>query len=430
MVWRTYKEKIRHISDAIINAQGPIRILDAIKWDDELTSKILNSDFKNLPKIGPEYYERMSLGFDPEAKLRELEDIADLIKRDLTEDDPLYELLLTIVHEYQDVVHMLVNRGKKEFGDYSKKLYGSSKDCFRDDKNSISDLGRVLYEVLSKISDSVPGPVYPVNITADEVVRELNRRFSGYFEDAFVLAETSDSIVADATAGSDRVKIKEGALFSQRDIDIYEVHEAWVHIGTTQNGINQPVARWLAKGPPRTTAAQEGLAVLMEIFTFRTYPRRARRINNRVLAIEKVEDGANFLELVEFFRTEGYTEEECLQYTMRVFRGGTLEGGHPFTKDLSYCRGFVENYNFMRAAIRSGHPQLLPFMFAGKLNVEDVPLLYHLHQEGIVEYPGCLPPQFSDLNGIAVWMAFATFIGQIELESIQTHYDEIFRKYI
>ena len=72
--------------------------------------------------------------------------------------------------------------------------------------------------------------------------------------------------------GSDYVKVRTGAKFSPRDIDILEVHEGWVHVATSLNGQAQPVAKWLAKGPPRTDAVQEGLAALLEIFTFRTYP--------------------------------------------------------------------------------------------------------------------------------------------------------------
>jgi len=47
-------------------------------------------------------------------------------------------------------------------------------------------------------------------------------------------------------------------MFSKRDLDIFEVHEGWVHLGTTINGHNQSYAKWLAKGPPNSTIAQEG----------------------------------------------------------------------------------------------------------------------------------------------------------------------------
>ena len=33
MVWTTYKEKIKRLSQRIVDTQKPIRILDAIQWD-------------------------------------------------------------------------------------------------------------------------------------------------------------------------------------------------------------------------------------------------------------------------------------------------------------------------------------------------------------------------------------------------------------
>ena len=139
-----------------------------------------------------------------------------------------------------------------------------------------------------------------------------------------------------------------------------------MHVATSLNGQAQPVAKWLAKGPPRTTAVQEGLAALLEMFTFRTYPRRARRLNDRVLAVDKAEDGASFLDVFEWFRTEGYEEDECFHNTRRVFRGGVLEGGAPFTKDACYCKGIVLNYAFIRSAIQHNRVDLVPFLFVGQ----------------------------------------------------------------
>ena len=136
------------------------------------------------------------------------------------------------------------------------------------------------------------------------------------------------------------------------------------------------------------------------------------------------------MELIEFYRTEGYDEDDCLSNAKRVFRGGVLEGGAPFTKDIGYCRGFVENYNFMRAAIRAGKPYLIPYLFTGKIHVDDIPLLYQKHQEGIIDAPKYLPPQFTDMNGIAVWMSFSSFLNLVDLKKIQEHYNKLFATFL
>jgi len=200
----------------------------------------------------------------------------------------------------------------------------------------------------------------------------LNQRFSSYFHGAGIQVQVDDTMLADAAAGSDYVKIRSGAKFAQRDIDILEVHEGWVHVATSLNGQAQPVAKWLAKGPPRTTAVQEGLAALLEMFTFRTYPRRARRLNDRVLAVDKAEDGASFLDVFEWFRTEGYDDTECFQNTRRIFRGGVLSGGAPFTKDACYCKGIVLNYAFIRSAIQHDRVDLIPMLFEKREPMRDL----------------------------------------------------------
>ncbi len=430
MVWNTYKEKIKRLSERIVDAQKPIRILDAIKWDAEVEQALRKSRYREMPKVDAEYYARFPLEFDAQKKIEEFGEILRDIDVTLGEGDALGKLLKAMCEQYSDVVQMLLHRGTPKFHDYSRKLYGSPKDLFFGDKNTISDLGHLLYSTLSKLQDTALGQDVPENIEASRVVKLLNERFRAYFKDDVIKAKLSDGIVADAAAGSDVVKIREGSLFSERDVDILEVHEGWVHVGTTQNGNHQHVAKWLSKGPPRCSSTQEGLAVILEIFTFRTYPRRARHINDRILGIDKAEDGANLLELIEFYRTEGYSEEDCVTNARRVFRGGTVTGGAPFTKDISYCRGFIENYNFMRAAIRAGKPQLVPFLFAGKLHVDDVPLIYQKYKEGIVDAPRYLPSQFSDMNGIAVWMSFSSFLNLVDLKSVQEHYDKLFQTHL
>ncbi len=422
----TYKEIIRRLSQRIVDAQKPIRILDAIKWDPSVEETLIKSKFKNVPKVDGEYFNHFPLGYDPLAKLAEIADIIKDIEKSLSPSDTLRPLLITIAHQYDLVVQMLMNRGTKKFWEFSCKLYGSPKDLFYNNQVTILDLGKLLYAILSKTDDTTLGPQYPENIEAEEVVRVLNDRFKNYFVDDSVKAMISDGIVADAAAGSDKVKIRQGSRFSLRDIDILEVHEGWVHVGSTQNGMQQHVAKWLSKGPPRVSSTQEGLAVIMEIFTFRTYPRRARTINDRILGIDKVEDGADILQLIEFYRTEGYEEADCMANAKRVFRGGPLSGGAPFTKDISYCKGFIENYNFLRAAIRAGKPHLIPFLFVGKVHVDDIPLLYQKYKEGIIDPPRILPPQFRDMNGLAVWMSFSSFLNQINLKKVQEHYDKLF----
>src|SRR5690606_41736834 len=204
-----------------------------------------------------------------------------------------------------------------------------------------------LYGILTGLDDAILGPTPERNIDAASAVTMLGDRLQSYFGKQQVNVILDDGIVADAAAGSDYIKLRRGAWFSERDLRLLEVHEGWVHVATSLNGQAQPVARWLGIGPPRVAATQEGLAALLEVLTMTTDPGRARGLNGRVLAVDKAEDGANFLDVFEWFRTEGYDETTCFWNTQRVFRGGTTTGGAPFTKDIVYTRGIVTNFNFL-----------------------------------------------------------------------------------
>lgn len=430
MVNERYKEKVRLLSERVVSAQRPIRILDAIKWDDSIEESFFKSKCKVLPKVDADYYSRIPLGFDVDLKKKEFEEISADIRRQLGADDSLGDLLARTAAQYHDVLDLLGARASKRFWDLSRKLYGSPKDHLNGDTNTVASLGRVLYGILGKLEEKDLGPSHPEDIDAETAVGILSERMKRYFQDDTVRVIVSDGIVADAAAGGELLKIRRGARFSIRDVNLLEVHEGWVHLGTNQSGRAQTTAKWLSKGPPRCVPTQEGLAVVMEIITLSSYPNRARQINHRVVGIDMAEEGADFLQLFRFFADEGYSEREAYQLAMRICRGGLVSGGAPFTKDIAYCRGFIENYNFIRTAIRAGRPQLVPFLFVGKVHVDDIPLLYRMHLEGVVDPPKCLPPQFADLNGLAIWMSFSSFLNQVDLRKVQEHYGELFAKHL
>ncbi|MCK6589768.1 MAG: flavohemoglobin expression-modulating QEGLA motif protein [Polyangiaceae bacterium] len=419
--WRSYKEILAALSQRVLDAQRPIRILQALRWESEVEEQFLKSRQRELPNV----VYNADLGFDPVAKREELEGILRDAKRELGEHDRLGQILRATADEYRSVVEMLRMRGKKGFYTHSRALYGSPKDALPDGKTSVRDMGFVLYNLLTAIGGEPLGPVQRRDISAEVAALELNARFDRFFGGAPIRVQVDDSLLADAAAGSDYVKLRSGATFTRSDVDILEAHEGWVHVATSLNGQAQPVARWLAKGPPRTTAVQEGLAALVEILSFRSTPRRAKKLNDRILAVDKAEDGASFLDVFEWYRTEGYEEEECFQNARRVFRGGLLEGGAPFTKDACYCRGIVLNYAFMRAAIQLDRAALIPFLFVGKVAHEDVPVLYAHLTDGIVKPPPYLPPMFDDMNGLAIWICYSSFFSRLGGTAIVEHYAKI-----
>ncbi|MGZ3787412.1 MAG: flavohemoglobin expression-modulating QEGLA motif protein [Bacteriovorax sp.] len=415
-----YKNKILDLSLLLNNAQKPIQILDAVKWNEEIESFIIKNQFKELPQID---YALRPLKFDAQKKLQEFKELRLKISRDLGQSDALGAILIRNCTQYEDVVRMLMNRGKSAFYDYSKKLYGGPTEIIDDGLTRLSDIAAVMDSLLSAKSEHKQR-LYEKNLTAEMVVDQLKNRLETFFANESIKIRLSDGIISDASAGSDYIKIKNGMMFSARDVDIFEVHEGWVHLGTTLNGQNQPFAKWLAKGPPCSTITQEGLAVTMELFNFSLFPRRAKRLNDRLIACQMAEDGANLLEVIEFFREKGQTDQQAIRNAGRVFRGANLEGGSPFTKDIAYLKGFLMITDFMRFAIRENKEDLIPFLFSGKVALEDLLVLHEFHQEGVISFPKYLPPQIRDKNLRAV----SLILKRMEIEGASISKKNFFKK--
>ena len=421
-----YRQTIRALSDRLVEAQTPIRVLDAIKWDDSIRESFLKGRGQKLPVVDRAYYQNRPLSFDPDEKKQQFQQIERDITRQLGQFSPVGQIMRRMCREYRMVIRMLEARGTADFGLISQELYGSASDAFHAGDPTLADLGVMFSTYLDNIADRSDLKDEPKTLNASQAVELLQSRLNGVFGDdeAVVRVFESDGILADAAAGADYIKIRADAMFNQRDIRALEVHEGLVHVGTTLNGLNQPVCTFLAKGPPSSTVTQEGLAILMEVIAFTSYPTRLRKLTNRTRAIHMAEDGADFLQIFQFYRDQGYSQEDSYSNTIRVFRGSTPDG-LPFTKDLSYLKGFILIYNYIQLAVRKGKLEQIPLLFCGKATLEDMRTLRQLVDEGVVVPPKYLPPQFSDLNALSAWMCFSNFLNHLSLDRVESDYANI-----
>jgi uncharacterized protein (TIGR02421 family) len=421
-----YESMVRALSDRLVEAQRPIRILDAIKWDDDIERAFFEKGCRELPPVTRDYYHKRPLPFDPEQKLHELHLIERDLRRQLGEFNPAGQIMSRMCQEYREVVHLLTHRGSRAFAEISERLYGSASDSFHAGDPNLADLGHMMSDILDNLShESIFGREEPVHDAA-QTVEQLSARLKDYFQDQSVRVQLSDGIVADSAAGSDYIKIRNDARFTDREIRLLEVHEGWVHLGTTLNGLNQPVCSFLSKGPPSSTITQEGLAVITEIFAFASHPARVRRLTNRIEGVAMAEAGANFLEVYRYFLAEGYNPRESYHHTTRIFRGSLPEGCGPFTKDLCYSKGFVLIYNYIRLAVSRGLMRRVPLLFCGKTTLGDIKTLAQMVEEGLVVPPRFVPPQFADLHALCAWMSYANFLNRLSLKRIEEDYAGLF----
>jgi len=423
----SYTTALRELSDRLVEAQRPIRILDAIKWDDSVRRAFFAADCTQPPPVDQSYYQSRLLDFEPFAKRQELHALERDIVRQLGQYNAVSQIMRRMCREYMTVVRMLEARGTADFASLSQELYGSASDVFHAGDPTIADLGVMMSAALDNIDQSRFLPEEPRTISGEQAVGLLQERLDRVFPDGDppVRVILSDGIVADAAAGSDYIKLRQEAVFNERDLRILEVHEGWVHIGTNVNGQRQPFCTFLSKAPPSATVTQEGLALLTEVFSFCSHPDRLRRVTNRIRAVDMAEQGANFLEVFDYFRSRGTSAEESYNIVSRVFRGSTPDGG-PFTKDLAYSKGLVQIYNYIRLAVRKGMLERIPLLFCGKAQLEDARVIAQLVEEGLVERPRFLPPPFADLNALAAWMCYSNFLNQLTMRQIEADYNNLF----
>jgi uncharacterized protein (TIGR02421 family) len=426
-----YQNVIHELSERIVSAQKPIRVLDALKWDPQIQAYFFKHKFKKLPQITTEYYlEKNPLNFDPQKKIEEFHEIERSIRRQLGQYSGVGSIMQRMCHEYTRVIEMLLVRGTPKFTEISQELYGSSDDAFHIGAPTLKDLATLVSNTLSNIKDQVVTDADIEKYSSEETVKILSKRLGRYFADkenkvnSIVRVELSDGILADASAGAEKIKIHGGLTFSEREIRTFEVHEGWVHLGTTLNGLAQPVCTFLSKGPPSSTITQEGLAIIAEIFTFASYPGRLKRLTNRITGVSMAEEGANFLDVFNFYREQGLDPEDSYQSTIRVFRGSTPDGG-PFTKDLSYSKGFILIYNYIRLAVQRGLVTHIPMLFMGKTTLEDIHILADLVDEQIAIPPKFVPPQFRDLAALSAWMCYSLFLNKLDLNQLATDFKAI-----
>ena len=178
--WLSYKERVSRLAQRLVEAQRPIRVLNAIKWDASVFEAFRDSNWKRLPVVGSDEYARLALGFDPVNKQAEFSTIIADIQADLGSDG-IGRILRHTAEQYIDVIEMLVARGTQRFYELSRSLYGSPKDAFHGGDTQVRDVAQQMYEILTGLDDSVLGAEMPREITAERAVEVLNARLEQYF---------------------------------------------------------------------------------------------------------------------------------------------------------------------------------------------------------------------------------------------------------
>ena len=180
-------------------------------------------------------------------------------------------------------------------------------------------------------------------------------------------------------------------------------HEVGTHILTYYNGMSQPLSQFHS-GMPGYEETQEGLAVLTEYLCGKLTASRLRTLAARVVAVDSVIGGADFVETFRQLREDhGFASRDAFTIAMRVHRGGGL------TKDVVYLRGLVALLDHLA----EGNP--FDDLLLGKVTLDYMEIVEELRWRRIVS-PGPLKPRY--LNDPGALRRLNTLPTGAELSSL------------
>ena len=287
------------------------------------------------------------------------------------------------------------------------------------------DLSDQFEEIINSIDSSQIMGMHSPKISSEEVVDKISNTVNTYFGKSAPKLKIVKELSAKATASSKTIKIRENGEFDETDIKQLLNHEAYIHVATTLNGRAQSKMKILGSNYGSITKTQEGLAVFSEFITGSIDVDRMRRISDRVVAIQMSIDGADFLDVFKFFLDKSGSKNQAFEITRRVFRGGILTGGAPFTKDIVYLDGLIRVYNFFRSAIAQGKTECIQLIFSGKMDLDDIPIVHSMYKEGLVEKPKFIPPWATDLNFLICHFSFSVFLENINYDRVTNYYTSL-----
>jgi uncharacterized protein (TIGR02421 family) len=389
----SHSETVRSLGERLYAAQRPVRVLDAIRWDAATESAFLANGGREPPPVSADYYHSKPLGFDPAAKLQELRAIVRDTLRRLGRETPVGRLVRRRCRQCRAAVELLTRRGTPAFSQLSRESYGQPT------AGEDADIAAVFATLEATALPPEPhAPTFDAATAAGLLDGRLRQSLGS---EAPFRVQLNDGLLADAAAGGRAIKLRRGARFTAADLALLEVHEGWVHLGTTLNGRRQPAGRFLSLSSPANATTQEGLAVFCEVLAGVCHADRVRRLRRRYEAVRLADAGADFRDVYRHFLEAGDDQRCSYRQAVRVFRGSLPTGCGPFAKDLTYALGFVRLLRACRAALRSGRTDRLALLFCGKASLADLPVLAAAAATGLLRRPATLPPPFGDRAALA-----------------------------
>jgi uncharacterized protein (TIGR02421 family) len=397
------KERIRKAARLLYDAAHHIRILRSIDWPASVKQGFFASGARELPQVS-------YAGFDATAAI----DILREARRLIIPISPIDLWLERQANSIEAGARMLAGVGTPVFFEFARQVYGEPTAPLRYHPATSLELAQSVRDVIDQLARIDLGVAPSAHLSAADVAREIEAAVKQHFAEEAPEVTLVDTLSANALATADRIRVRRDARFTDRDAAQLLNHEAYIHVATSLNGRAQTDLPILGAGHPGTTRTQEGLAVFAEIISGTMELDRLRRLADRVFAIQMAIEGADFLQVYGYFLERTSNPDQSFENARRVFRGGVISGGAPFTKDVVYLFGLLQVSNAIRAIFSAGRSDCLRLLFCGKLDLQDIPALCELAVMGLCRPARFLPPWASDLRSLLALLTYSTFMTRID----------------
>lgn len=404
--------RIRDTALRLREAESGVRILRNIAWDRSVREEFFARGARELPRVTYPV-------FDPSPiHLALLE-----ATRGIRGDSAIARWLLRSADAIAASADLLATVGTPQFLEHGVRIFGLPTG----ESGGVTPLGlaRRVDELCRDLGDMDLGAPPEACHLAEGVAQTLRDACTELFGSQSPEVLVVDELSSNALAGPRRIQVRRGACFTDRDAQQLVQHEAFVHVCTSLNGRLQHDLPLLGASHAGTTRTQEGLAVFAEFITGALDLDRFRRLADRVLAIQRALEGADFLEVYRSLVERGLSDDQAFENTRRVFRGGVLTGGAPFLKDNVYLDGLLRVTSFLRVLIAEHRADCLPLLFCGKLDLEDVPALAQLTELGLCRPPQFLPPWAGDRRFLVTYLGYSIFLNAVKLDEQRAHYRSV-----
>lgn len=404
------RAELQRVDAALGRSGKQLKLLAELAWPRRVEQRFFAAQARELPEVRYEVDTRAL-----EARVREL----TALEKTLSGASLHSRWLRDGVASLRDACRLALTLGTKEFHALSKELYGSADTVFEGSAQSNLQLAEHLLENLEDELGDEATEEPEERLDAEQLAQWMRDRAAGRTDGLEVTVTVDEELTSKAIAGTRKVRVRKGATFDKTEAESLWTHEVETHALTAQNGERQAACPALLRaGGPRSTRTQEGLAIFAELYAHTLTVDRMKRLALRVRLVHMAEQGADFLQVYRFLLEQGSEPREAFLDAQRIFRGGVLEGGAPFTKDSCYLAGLLQVYSFLAATTRAGMRDELEMLVVGRLALEDLEALVYLRKLGVLTRPPMRPPWVQRWGSLVPYMSFAAFFPRLELAQV------------